>query len=390
MGYFEDVYLKRLNRYGNNLQERIQNKKINHFKTILKKSPDQVKIFKDGQAYRAILESKTNNEKEVINFLIVSKDLNWDLGTQVVSEHLVDLTQKKWLLFHFDEVVSSGYNKYWVLENNRQIEWIKDGIYHKEWVHFDKNNAVARNFAIQFSISGIYLPNRSLNIIMKTNNDLKLGEYVYIDDESWKVSSIDKITIPGLSYIVLEEQYTDKNDLPLDKTRYLQSWSIQSSKGDDIIEIKLSNSSIVDFNIYYNNDLRNESYDVVIENNDIVHYSNGEFTGKALGETNCIVRLRANPEIEKQFVIKVVEIEKEQYIIVGPERVRQGTDNKYIVPFGDFTYSSLKGLIEIKSLEENNLYIKATSIGKDKIIVKENDNIICEKEVDIVSMWLEV
>ena len=41
MSYF-DVYLKRVNRYGNNLQERIQGKKEHDFEVFMSKSPNKV------------------------------------------------------------------------------------------------------------------------------------------------------------------------------------------------------------------------------------------------------------------------------------------------------------------------------------------------------------
>ena len=48
MAYLDEVYFKRINKYGFNIQERIQNKKNHDFNIVLKKSPNKVTIFKDS------------------------------------------------------------------------------------------------------------------------------------------------------------------------------------------------------------------------------------------------------------------------------------------------------------------------------------------------------
>ena len=387
MSYFDEVYLKQINCYGHTIQERIQNHKIHNFKHMMQKSPNKIRVYKDTMTYYGVLETKTNNEEEVIEYLLMPKDISWDNGTQITTEHLIDLTTKNWLIFHFDDAVSSGYNRYWLLELNREIKWkSSDGLIFKDYVHFDKNNSVARNFSIQFNVSGVYLPNRTLNIFMKTNKNLSVGNYVTIDDETWKVSSIDKITVPGTSYVILKEELHEK------EKDSLIEWTVQSTIGDNL-QLAINQESLVDFIFYYGTERKEEPYVVEIKNEKIVSYTNGTFIGLELGETTCLVYLRDNPEIKKYFVIKVLESLIEKDIVVGPDRVRQGEMAQYSIFVKDLhniECVSQNNKFTIEKIEDNTIYIKTLSMGKDKIIIQNQNGILSEKDIEIVSMWMEV
>lgn len=387
MSYFDEVYLKQINRYGHIPQERIQNHKIHNFKHMMQKSPNKIRVYKDTMTHYGVLETKTNNEEEIIEYLLMPKDISWDNGTQITTEHLIDLTTKNWLIFHFDDTVSSGYNKYWLIELNREIKWkSSSGMIFKDYVHFDKNNSVARNFSIQFNVSGVYLPNRTLNIFMKTNKNLSVGNYVTIDDETWKVSSIDKITVPGTSYIVLKEELHEKEEANLIE------WTVQSTIGDNL-QLAINQESLVDFIFYYGVERKEEPYIVEIENEKLVSYTNGTFIGLELGETTCLVYLRDNPEIKKYFVIKVLESLVEKDTIVGPDRVRQGEMAQYSIFIKDLhniEYVSQNNKFTIEKIEDNTVYIKTLSMGKDKIIIQNQNGILSEKDIEIISMWMEV
>lgn len=397
MAYFDKVYLKRVNKYGTNIQERIQNKKNHDFRIVLNKSPNKVTVFKDAETYEGILQNKTNSEKEVVDYLLTYKNLHWSDGTILTTEEVVDLKRKKWLIFHLDEFVSIGYNRYQLVELDRDIQWIDDGIVYSEYVHFTgsganlRDKSITSKFSIQDNISVTYLPNKILNLIMKTNSKMKKGIRILIGDEVWKVSGIDKISVPGVSYITLEEDYIDEqDDIDIANSNKLADWNIQSSVGDSI-SLTLGDSSNINFILYYNDIIREEPYKVSIKNKNIAIYSKGEFTGVENGETICEVSLINSPEIKKIFNIKVSEIKEESFAIIGPERVKvEGLFEFTIV--GDIegvTFKSESDNFVIESIEENILTIRGNNIGKDKIIAEKNSQILFEKKVNVESIWME-
>lgn len=397
MAYFDKVYLKRVNKYGTNIQERIQNKKIHDFSIVLNKSPNKVTIFKDSETYDGILQNKTNSEKEVVDYLLTYKNIRWSDGTILTTEEVIDLKRKKWLIFHLDEYVSIGYNRYQIIELDRDIQWIDDGIIYSEYVHFTgsganlRDKSITSKFSIQYDVSVMYLPNKILNLVMKTNPKMKKGIRILIGDEVWKVSGIDKISVPGVSYVTLEEDYIDEqDDVEIANGSKLADWSIQSNIGDTISLVK-GDSAQVNFILYYNDIIREEPYKVTVKDRTIATYSKGEFTGLADGETICKVSLINSPEIEKTFTIKVSDTQEESFTIIGPERVKVEATFEFTI-VGDkegVSFESQSGNFIIESIEENIITIRGCNIGKDKIIAKKDSAILFEKNVNVESIWME-
>lgn len=397
MAYFDKVYLKRVNKYGTNIQERIQNKKIHDFRVVLNKSPNKVTVFKDAEIYDGILQNKTNSEKEVVDYLLTYKNLRWSDGTILTTEEVVDLKRKKWLIFHLDEFVSVGYNRYQLIELDRDIQWIDDGIVYSEYVHFTgsganlRDKSITSKFSIQYDISVTYLPNKILNLVMKTNPKIKKGIRILIGDEVWKVSGIDKISVPGVSYVTLEEDYIDEqDDTDIANSNRLADWNIQSNVGDNI-SLTIGDSSNINFILYYNDIIREEPYKVTVKDKNIATYSKGEFTGLENGETICEVSLINSPEVKKTFNLKVSEIKEESFAIIGPERVKvEGLFEFTIVGNREgVTFKSESNNFIIESIEEDVLTIKGNKIGKDKIIAEKDSQILFEKKVNVESIWME-
>lgn len=397
MSYFDKVYLKRVNKYGFNIQERIQNKKVRDFGVVLKKSPNKVTIFKDSETYEGILQNKTNSEKEVVDYLLTYKNMGWIDGTILVTEDLVSLKQKKWLIFHLDEFVSIGYDRYQIIELDRDIQWIDDGIVYSEYVHFTgsganlRDKSITSKFSIQYDLSALYQPNKILNLVMKTNSKMKKGIRILIGDEVWKVSGIDKISVPGVSYVTLEEDYIDEqDDIGIANSNKLADWNIQSSVGDSISLIE-GDSLQINFILYYNDIIREEPYKVKIKDKAIATYSREEFTGLLEGETTCEVSLINSPEIKKTFSLKVSDTIEEAFVIIGPERIKvEGIFEFTIV--GDkenISFESDSGHFIIESIEDSIITIKGNSIGKDKLIAKKGTDIIFEKNINVESIWME-
>ena len=304
---------------------------------------------------------------------------------------------KKWLIFHLDEFVSIGYDRYQIIELDRDIQWIDDGIVYSEYVHFTgsganlRDKSITSKFSIQYDLSALYQPNKILNLVMKTNSKMKKGIRILIGDEVWKVSGIDKISVPGVSYVTLEEDYIDEqDDIGIANSNKLADWNIQSSVGDSISLIE-GDSSQINFILYYNDIIREEPYKVKIKDKAIATYSRGEFTGLLEGETTCEVSLINSPEIKKIFSLKVSDTIEEAFVIIGPERIKVEGIFEFII-VGDkenISFESDSGHFIIESIEDSIITIKGNSIGKDKLIAKKGTDIIFEKNINVESIWME-
>lgn len=399
MTYFEDVYLKRINRFGKNIQERIQGKKEYDFNFFKEKSPNKVNVYENNNLISdGVLQNKTNSEKEVIDYLLVDKDIDFPDGTILETEQFVDLKKQKWLIFHLDEYVSIGYNRYQLVELDRTIEWIDDGIIYSEDVHFTgsganlRDKSITSKFTIQYNLAAIYLPNKILNLIMRTNPNFKKGTRLLINDEVWKVSGIDKISVPGVSYVTMEEDYIDKmDDIDYANSQKLLDWTIQSSYGNDI-QIKLNIATPVEFISYYQDDRRNESILISIEDEEVAKYENGEFTGLKVGKTKVKAFLEKSPEVFNYFELEVLDSEQiENLSIIGPEKIKMLDVVTYKISNIenlDITVESNEYLL-IKELSADSVTIEGIKIGNGKIIVKKENSTIYEKEISVESIWME-
>ena len=390
MAYLDEVYFKRINKYGFNIQERIQNKKNHDFNIVLKKSPNKVTIFKDSEIFYGILQNKTNNEKEVIDYLLTNKFCKWNDGTVLITENVSNQQQKKWLIFHLDDFVSIGYNRYRVTELDREIELIDNGIIYKENAHIVGSGAksITSKFSINYDVSVFYEPNKVINLIMRTNPKLKKGLKLIIQDEAWRISGIDKISVPGVSYITLEEDYISEEDLSKSKDT-IAEWSIQSTEGENI-SLMTGDSKKIGFFFYYNDIKREDPYRVKIKDRNIVKYSNDEMTSLSRGKTYCEVSLIENPLVKKIFPIEVSDVKINNFIIVGPEKIRI----EEIIKFNIFnnkktiSFRSENQNFKIESIQNNILKIKGLKIGKDKLIAEEDSKIIFEKPIEVESLWM--
>lgn len=390
MAYLDEVYFKRINKYGFNIQERIQNKKNHDFNIVLKKSPNKVTIFKDSEIFYGILQNKTNNEKEVIDYLLTNKFCKWNDGTVLITENVSNQQQKKWLIFHLDDFVSIGYNRYQITELDREIELIDDGIIYKENAHIVGSGAksITSKFSINYDVSVFYEPNKVINLIMRTNPKLKKGLKLIIQDEAWRISGIDKISVPGVSYITLEEDYISEEDLSKSKDT-IAEWSIQSTEGENI-SLMIGDSKKIGFFFYYHGIKREDPYRVKIKDKNIAKYSNDEMISLSRGKTYCEVSLIENPLVKKIFPIEVSDDKINNFIIVGPEKIKI----EEIIKFNIFnnkktiSFRSENQNFKIESIQNNILKIKGLKIGKDKLIAEEGSKIIFEKPIEVESLWM--
>ena len=68
--YYEDVYLKRLNRYGYDYQSRVQAQREREFEGKLLKSIYRVDFEYDGETHPATLERFKQDETELTQYLL--------------------------------------------------------------------------------------------------------------------------------------------------------------------------------------------------------------------------------------------------------------------------------------------------------------------------------
>jgi hypothetical protein len=421
--YFNEVYLRDLNRYGSNIQERIVNKKEHDFNHFVQKSPNRVTVFIQDFRFEGVLQSKSYNEIETIDYFLTYKTIPIPTGTIIKVRSIQDINDYSyWIIVSKDNFVSAGYDRYTVVKLDREIRWItKDGLIYKALVHISGSGSGGSNKRLisaykEVENSIVYLPNQILTLVMQDHEEIQRGIRINIKGQVWKISGYDNVTNDGVSYVTLEQDYFDKE---LDDTRHLDSepeyqdgiadgekideWTFNSNLReeieDDKIVINLTKDEEVpvDFRAYYFNKPSAAALNIEVKDRRILSYKNRTFKGISKGETEVVVRLQDSPDIKGTFIVRVKDNgDATQFSVQAPARLKYGIPSLFYstIPF------SLESTEEYISVKEKGYFTKndkqfyGLEITISQIIENlslkfaAQDNQEFTKIVDVESPWI--
>lgn len=414
MGYY-DNYLKRVNRYGNTLQERIQGKREHDFEVFMKKSPNQVDAWNNNEkdkVYSAILQTKEYDQDEVVDYLLVPLNNEIPMGTIIYTEDsrhkkvtYEDKTYsaRRWINYAVDPYTSAGYNRYTVVELESELSWVDEGLKYVAYVHATGGGSGARDkninlkFRMQFSEAGVYLPNKRYSIIMPTHPNIKKNMKVTLGGETWRVTGFDNISVKGVSYITLEETLTDKKeDLPIANASQLNNWTVTTSRGDNFTIMRDSTNELELF-FFYNNEPQIVPYTILKNSLYSISQENGKIflkTTHTQGVTSLKVVIEGwdeNNYLEIPFSIK--DYSTSPLKMIGPSAVYMGETAKYTIKNVDKNgYDAVKlknntATLVSKTLNEEtgdlSILVLGNSIGKNQVVINDYSF-----DFEIRSLWL--
>ena len=135
MNYYENVYLKRLNRYGIDFQTRIQGQREENFKRQLVKSVYYVNFEYEDKLQEGELVPKRQNETKTMQYLLTDVHLDIPNGTILFIPDK-NSEPKPWLIYYLEDLEASGYNRYIVLKMTHLLLWIdRNGIKRETWYY---------------------------------------------------------------------------------------------------------------------------------------------------------------------------------------------------------------------------------------------------------------
>lgn len=430
MSYF-DTFMKRVNRYGSNPQERIQGKREHDFKIFMNKSPNLVRAWNnkvEGDSYKAVLQTKEYDQDEVTDYLLVPLDNEIPMGTIIytsdsrhknveyegkIQNFLIDgevYSARRWINYAVDPYTSTGYNRYTIVELESEISWVDEGIKYTAFAHATGGGSGARDkninlkFRMQFSEAGVYLPNKRYSVVMPTHPNIKKNMKVTLGGETWRITGFDNISVKGVSYVTLEETLTDKKeDIPVANYRELENWTVTTSLGDTPT---LANGTDFEIYFYYKNKEVSPSFRIECLEN-IEKTETPLFSTQIIGnKIKFIANINKTP-ISTFLAIYMGNWDKEDYLkipitIVSPSQVYTsvitGAKEIYVGEtsifnlrnIDDYNFNALKlendsAKIVEKNLIERTITIQGTSIGKNRLYTPSG---IYSYSFEVLSMWL--
>lgn len=387
MNYYKNVYLRRVNRFGRNLQERIINKKEYDFHNFVKKSPNRVTVFIQDYQFEGVLQTKTYDEIETIDYFLTYKSIPISNGAILKIQSINEIDQYSyWIIVAKDNFTSAGYNRYTVIKLDREIRWItSEGLIYKALAHISGSGSGGTNRRLVSATkivneSVVYMPNQVLTVTMQDHEEIKRGIRINIGSQVWKISGFDNITNEGVSYVTLEQDYFDKE---LDDTKHLDNeppyqngfadgqkierWTFDSSlrenlddNGNKWIELIEGEEIPVTFRASYFDKPTEKDFIVEVNDLNVVKYNKVERTliGKiADKETYITVRLKDSPDIEDKFYIKVVPNDStiDTFSVEGAARMKYGIPTVFESIFS----------FELQDIPDNTIVRKIGQITKN-------------------------
>ena len=214
MNYFEDVYLKRLNRYGYDYQSRVQAQREKVFEDLLLKSVYRVDFEYKDELHPALLERYKQDETQLMQYLLTRVSLNIPNGTILMIPDK-DMVEQPWLIYWLESIKASGYNRYIVLKMTHYINWRdRDGNVQFSWAYMygQEDNMLKDEIRSRSRSDAIYAENlKSSFFIMPTNefirkdDDIEVGAGVL--REGYRVTGYDINSTPGVEYITVDPVY---------------------------------------------------------------------------------------------------------------------------------------------------------------------------------------
>ena len=209
--YYEDVYLKRLNRYGYDYQSRVQAQREREFEGKMLKSIYRVNFEYDGETHPATLERFKQDETELTQYLLTRVSLNLPSGTILMIPDK-DLVLQPWLVYWLESIKASGYNRYIVLKMTHQIAWRdRDKNEQTSWCYLHGSGDSALKETLK-TVGAIYAEDdNSRFVIMPLNENIRKEDYIEVGEgklkEAYRVTGYDIHSTPGVEYVTLNPMY---------------------------------------------------------------------------------------------------------------------------------------------------------------------------------------
>ena len=214
MGYFEDIYKKRVNRYGLDYQSRIQREREELFDLYLLKTIYRVDFLFEDEEVAGSLEKYKQDETQTLQYLLTKTNINIPNGTILMIPDK-DKIKKPWLVYYLEDIKASGYNRYIVLKMTHYLTWTaRDGSQQESWAYMygQEDNMLKDEIRSRSRMDTIYTENLKMSFfVMPTTPKIKKDDYLEIGTgelkEQYRVTGYDIQSTPGVEYVTVDPTY---------------------------------------------------------------------------------------------------------------------------------------------------------------------------------------
>lgn len=198
MNYYNDVYLKRLNRYGLDYQSRVQGQREREFENYLLKTIYRVDFLYEDEMHAGSLERRSQDETQTLQYLLTKVDLKIPNGTILMLEDK-DHEEQPWMVYWLEDIKASGYNRYIVLKMTHFITWVdRNKEQRSSWAYMygQEDNMLKDEIRSRSRSDALYAENLKMSFfVMPTTEFIRKDDYIEIGDgalkEAYRVTGYD-------------------------------------------------------------------------------------------------------------------------------------------------------------------------------------------------------
>lgn len=221
--YYEDVYLKRINRDGKNQQDRVKTRKEKEFdKLFLKKTEYLAHVYQVNDVAREVtcsLQPNKHNESHLIsNLLMSTKEEPFKTGDILkIKQQIKDKElDNYWLVLFVEENLTKGYQLFKMICLDGWIN-VPDEYGTTKYAIPVKFVSATSNFVQDTFIHsatqlGYREPNGSRIFITRDFDCIKKYQYFEYKDRGWEIYGIDNISIENVAYVTYSEKMKVENE----------------------------------------------------------------------------------------------------------------------------------------------------------------------------------
>ena len=217
MSYFDEVYLKRMNKDGETRQERVKTRKEKEFNKIyLRKTEYQANIYMindDESNIICSLQPNKWNESQLISNLMIPKDYNKLHGGDILKiyQKIKDEEYNKiWLVLYCNDDITKGYSNYKIICLDSEINITNeygDTIYTVPVKFVNSSSSLVQDlFSFTNTTKGYREPNRDEKIITSDFDFLKKDTYFEYKNKAFEIAGVNNISIDGVAYVSISER----------------------------------------------------------------------------------------------------------------------------------------------------------------------------------------
>ena len=208
MSFFDD-YLDRLNKDGDNFQQRVITRREKKFERFLNRSMyKSITItLEDKTQFTGSLQPTKDTEKTLLYTLLTKKDVVLAPG-QLIEDH-----NTTWIITHKILDQTKGYNCYSImlLPMVLETEWEGEKFTFPGRITNDSTEEIEDFFSTMTGTTRQYRePDRNIKIVCKRYDFLRKDMKFIIEGDTYKIEGINKTAVSGCVYLTLGQCLTDE------------------------------------------------------------------------------------------------------------------------------------------------------------------------------------